>query len=58
MGVVAVKQIVSLGRRDDAAGRGQDRVAGSHVPLAGLREPRVEVDAALGDAAELERRAA
>jgi hypothetical protein len=34
-------------------GRCQDRVSGRYIPRAGLCKPAIEIDAALGDAAEL-----
>jgi hypothetical protein len=54
----AVDQPSAVGRCDNTSGRREHGVARSHIPLAGLCKPRIEIDAALGDTAELQRRAA
>ena len=58
IGIRAIGQRLAVRRGDAAAGGGEDGMAGRHVPLMGRGQAGIDVGAALGDAAELDRRAA
>ena len=57
VGCAAEGQRGTFRRRDNAARGGNQCVAGGHVPLAGRREPRIDVGGTFRDLAELDGRA-
>src|SRR5262249_62380043 len=57
-GGVAIVQHVAPRPRHRTTGRGYQRMSGCHIPLAGRREPRIDIRDTFGDPTEFECRTA